>query len=425
MDPRRGHRIGLLVGAALVVSAVTLAAAPAGAQRDESTRAAVVLIRTPQAAGTYTVSWETLGDCDPGPGTSGMAGQVTLTVQATGSRDDTPAPAELTGEAAEGVVVIRPFCFYKWQVTLVEATTGANCILGPAPFEPDENNEIAITLADPAAVCSQQSRIVVRINPATPIGADTTDHNAILTTPFGATARPVENAPRGCRPASAASRVADNDTTDTADDAVSIELRVVDRTASGRDCRYDVTLQLPGHLAATHGDRQDDIFENVDPLATIDFRVATTTRTIYLLQTVTGDAGGASVRYGMSRACGGPPIVPEALVPRPATGGIQEIEPVTMVELREGRFNITAALAEDPYAPGAFDGVATPTLDPQGAACEASISLSHLPPQCVTQATSQTIALTTAPEPVIVEFTINCGDHPRAHPHTTDITRTA
>ena len=398
--------------ALLVMFGASLITAPAEAQGGSQSAAPVLVeITSATVAGTYTVSWQTLGGCDPGEGTSGRSGEVVLTVEAEGSPDDTPTPGKLTGTEVNNVVVIHPFCIYRWTVSLVEATTEANCIVGPSPFAPDANNEIRITLADPAASCSQGSGITVRIHPITPVATDDSDHNAILKTQFTATARPVKNAPKRCSTRTAVSEVDDKKTPgDTTDDTVSIELKVVDTTAAGRECRYDVSLGLPRQLTAAHGQDDPIVFKNVDPLATLDFSVGVARKTIYLLQSVIGDSGEAYARYKMSKTCGDPDPLPEVLLPHPATGGIRSTPTATLVELREGRFNITAALADDPSADDAFDGIASRVLDNEGDECEATVSVSHLPERCVAEEEKLTLDLTATPRNTIFEFEITCGD---------------
>ena len=406
-----------MVAVGVVTTGAVAVAAPAiGQDGRESVSPVVVKITSANTAGTYTVDWQTLGGCDPGSGTSGMSGEVTLTVKATGTPDETPEPGDLTGTPDIAVVVTRPICVYAWHVAFVEAATDANCIVGPAPFVPDDRNEIQITLDDPATSCAQRSRIVVRLHPAVPVTVDDTDHNAILRTRFIATARRVEDAPRRCSTRTGVSMVDDNDTPeDTTDDSVSIELRVVKTTAAGEECRYDVTLRVPRRLVAILGDQDHSVFEDVDPLATIDFTIGVATKTIFLLQNVVGDSGDANVRYELDRTCGEPeesdiPGEPPPLLPLPTGGGIQPIETVIFVELREGRFNITAALADDPDAEDAFDGIAVRVLDHEGETCDATVSILDLPERCATDETSLTFDLTRAPEPTIVEFEITCGD---------------
>lgn len=399
------------VVAALAAGALGVTAPAAGQDEARVAPPKIVRITSAAVAGVYTVGWRTLGGCDPGAGTSGMAGEVTLTVEATGNPDDTPAAGELTGTPDVAVVVVRPFCVYTWSVSLVEATTDASCVVGPAPFAPNANNEINITLTDPETSCAQRSRILVRLHPAVPVGIDDTDHNAVLRTRFIATARRIEDAPRRCFPRTGISKLDDNDTPDdTTDDTVSIELRVFATTADGEECRYDVTLRVPRQLVAVHGEHEHNVFENVDPRATIDFSVGVATKKIFLLQTVEGDSGGAGARYDMTRTCGRPDRtdLPEPLLPLPAGGGIMPIEAVTTVELREGRFNITAVLAEDPSAEDAFDGHSLRVLDNLGVTCEATVTVSQLPEHCEADASSLTINLARAADPTILEFTITC-----------------
>lgn len=406
--------IGSLVTVALLTAGTLVVAAPAAGQDErDPVPPVIVRITTPATAGTYTVDWQTLGGCDPGSGTSGMSGEVTLTVEADGTADDDSEPGELTGIPDVAVVVTRPICLYVWHVSVVEATTDANCIAGPAPFAPDGRNQIRITLEDPATSCTQRSRIVVRLHPTLPLAVDETDHNAILRSRFIATARRVEDAPRRCFSRTAVSKVDDNDTPDdTTDDTVSLELRVVETTAAGEECHYDVTLRVPRRLVATHGDHDHSVFENVQPPATIDFTVGVATKTIYLLQNVTGDSAGADVRYELDRTCGEPDEsdLPPAMLPLPAGGGIESGSSTIFVELREGRYNITAALADDPSAPGAFDGIRVRVLDQEGETCEVTVSVRDLPDRCVAEEPSLTVNLPRAAEPTILEFEITCGD---------------
>lgn len=405
--PRR--KVGTALAAIAAVSVLLGSAAPALGQdgsRLEPNR--LVAITTPANAGTYKVSWRALGGCDPGPGTSGMAGEITLTVRADGSPDDDPQPGELTGTPATEVVVVNPRCVYEWTVMAIEATTNGNCMVGPVPFEPDDDFRITITLDDPDTACSRQSRIVVRLSPAAGVDGDATDHNAILRATFSATAVPAERSPKGCSSRRASSKVDDRDTPTETDDIVTIELPVVEVTAAGGTCRYDVALRLPGQFVATFEGRRIQVLEDVAGLATIDVLVGVVSRMILLLQTVVGDSGGANAHYALSTECGPPSPLPETMSQDPESG-IWEVAGTTLVELREGRFNITAALADDPAAEGAFDGVPARALGSSGEDCRATVSLTRLPPQCLAEATDITVDLATASERVIFEFRMTCG----------------
>lgn len=406
-----------MTSVALLGTGLLLVSDPVGGQDgDRSVPVEIVRITSAAVAGTYVVGWETLGGCDPGGGTSGFAGETVMTVTAQGQPDDTPTAGELTGTPAVAVVVTRPFCRYVWSVSFVEATTDAACVVEPDPFAPDENNEIQITLTDPASACAQTEKIVIRLVPALPVATDAVDHNAVLRARFSATARAVERAPSGCGTHTAESEIDDNDTTgDETDDTVSIELEVVATTGAGEACRYDVAVSVPSQLDLPDHERRDLVFEDVSPEDVsppepFRVRLSVATTKIYLIQSVVGDSGGASARYEIARTCEKPgPPLPPALEPRPARDGIQPIEPVSTVELREGRYNITAALADDPSDPDAFDGLLLRVLDANGEPCEATVTIFDLPDRCRTAATSRSLTLVNAPKPAILEFQITCN----------------
>lgn len=404
--------MGAVAAVVLLAAGLLSVSGPVGGQADErSVSVEIVQITSAAVAGTYVVGWRTLGGCDPGEGTSGFAGETVITVTAHGQPDDTPRPGELTGTPAMAVVLTRPFCTYVWSVSFVEATTGAACVVGPNPFKPDADNRIRITLADPDRACVQPGEIVVRLVPALPVATDAVDHNAILRARFRATARAVEHAPRGCGTHTADSEIEDNDTTgDDTDDTVAIELEVVATTGAGQACRYDVAVSVPSQLDLPDHDRRDLVFEDVSPGEERIVRLSVTTTKIYLIQRVVGDSGGATARYEMARTCekSGPPL-PPALEPRPARTGIQPINPVRTVELREGRYNITATLADDPSAPDAFDGLPLRVLDGNAEPCEATVTMLDLPDRCRAAATSRSLTLVNAPQPAILEFQITCN----------------
>lgn len=404
--------IGVVAACALAATGVVLTTQPAVGQDQHLPPPELVRITSAPIAGTYVVTWQTLGGCDPGSGTSGPAGQATMRVTASGLPDDTPQPGELTGTAAVAFVLTRPVCKYVWTVSFVEATTDATCAVGPTPFEPDENNMIQITLADPQTACAQNARIVIRLVPALPLAEDAVDHNAILRARFSATARATKDAPSECGTKTAESKIDDNDTAgDQTDDTVSIELEVIATTAARDECLYDVTLSVPSQLDVPDHRLHNPVFKDVSPRATLSVRISVTTKKIYLLQNVVGNSGGAGARYVLETTCEEPGALPlpPTLEPRRASGGIQPSEPDTMVELREGRFNITATLAKDPSAPDAFDGHLVRVLDRDGNPCVANVTLHDLPERCRAAMTEQSVSLIGAPEPTILEFEITCG----------------
>ena len=249
------------------------------------------------------------------------------------------------------------------------------------------------TLRHPAR---RRSRIVVRLHPAVPLAVDDTDHNAILRTRFIATARRVEDAPTALqhrdrsleggrqRHTGRHHRRQRLDRTD--------ELSGSPPTAE--ECRYDVTLRVPRRLAARHGDHDHNVFEerrstghdrfhrrcgdeDDHPAAEGHRRLRRRQRPLRVGQDMRRRAQRASsidaVAHGRHR--------------------LEPISSITFVELREGRFNVTAALADDPSAPDAFDGIGARVLDHEGETCEATVTLLDLPDICVVEETSQTVDL--------------------------------
>ena len=410
------RRMALRAGLVILTPLVLVCSVSASTQGAEDDMVPVVVrIVSAPIAGIYRVGWVTLGGCDPGHGTSGMSGEVVLTVETMGSPDSTPSPGELMGTPVSSVVLIQPICKYRWWVSFVEATTRASCVVEPDPFAPDDNNEIRISLADPEVSCARHSQIVLRINPSTPVTIDDTDQNAILSKSFTASVEPAKNSSRHCTTASAGSTVDGKDTpADTSDDIVSIVLPVIETTLTGEQCLYDLTFRAPSRLAIVHG---ASVVRDVVPSTTIDFGVGVDTKKILLLQRVIGDSGRGTARYTLSRECGRPSLatdaIPEPLLPRSTGGGVSLIPPVNVVELREGHFNITAALAADPTAENAFDGVAVPMMNNRGDDCSAVVAISHLPSWCKAKWSRLSHDLADPPghfrfESIVLEFEVRC-----------------
>lgn len=105
-------------------------------------------------------------------------------------------------------------------------------------------------------------------------------------------------------------------------------------------------------------------------------------RIIYVVQSVVGDSGNATARYTLC-----------------TNGGTQVGS--ALVELREGRYNITAGF-------GSADGVKIHPLNNDGTACVATLAVSGLPRGCTVCAHELSADLTTSPERLIFEVAIDC-----------------
>ena len=371
--------------------------APAAVLTDDDRLGAPVRVEviTPTAAGIYTVTWATTDGCDPGAGTSGMSGTVVLTVAATAEPDSTPTPGELTGTAETVAVMVNPNCAYTWWASAVEATTGAGCRVGPTPLVPDRDHRMELTLVDPAASCFRDAFIIVRVHPAAG-----TPRSAVLAARFSAIAVPARGASKGCGAALAVSAVDDSHTADdTTDDTLLIKLPVFATTRNQEDCRYDVTLQPPAGFFTTPAGATA---ENLKPNTSIDFLTSTggPARTVLLVQNVTGAPDGARARYTLFSDC-----LPSVLVPTPPGDGIH---PTRLVDLREGRYNMSAAFAAGPAALDISIGAAALAVRNQTEACEVTLSVSHLPERCTAEHPTATASLPATARRTALELEITC-----------------
>ena len=108
--------------------------------------------------------------------------------------------------------------------------------------------------------------------------------------------------------------------------------------------------------------------------------------TIYLIQSVSGDAAGGNAEYTLTETCGSLPDGRRGIA-----------------ELLEGRFNATAVL-------GNANGVAVIAVDENGVACTATVSILGLPSHCSSLASySRSLASgRDSNDRVFFEFQIDC-----------------
>ncbi len=399
--------VGVLSVAGLFAAVLALASGPVAAATD------VVTITSDTDVGTYVVTWSTGGGCDPGDDTSGASGEVTLTVV----EGDTAGE----GAAAQTGVVLDTICTYEWKAVLVQAD-GSRC-------------RAAIAIADSATTletgdCNSVEKVTFTVaGYTTPAGGDKAAVpptaavlGAIRNTTFTVTA--AEKVPAGAKADPECATVSSD--TEIGDDGVNqVELTLVDDTFDGRNCIYTVTAALPaGFAAGARGSNSAVVVMNGPPgtgtdppdnRATLDespatpsttalnanLEVTVATRTVYLVQNVIGDAGGVGVQYDYSASCGAPGL-PAALGATAGTGGIIFSPAVAVVELRTGRFNVSAAIGDN-----SVDGTKAYALSEKAEACEAAVTVSGVPKECSVEHNSP-VALVTAGDSAIIEFTIDC-----------------
>ena len=399
--------VGVLSVAGLLAAALALAAGPAAAATD------VITITSDTEVGTYIVTWSTRGGCDPGVDTSGASGSVELTVVEGATAGE--GAAETTG------VVIDDICTYEWEAVLVQAD-GSRC-------------QVAIAITDGASTlvtgtCNSVEKVTFTVaGHTTPASGDAAAVpptaavlGAIRNTAFTVTA--TEKVPSGAKADPECATVSgDTEVSDAGHNQV--ELTLVDATFGGRNCTYTVTAALPaGFAVGARGSNSAVVVMNGPPAegsdppnnrATLDespaapstaalnasLAVTVAAPTVYLVQNVVGDAGGAAVSYDYSASCGAPGL-PAALGATAGTGGIIFNPAVAVVELRTGRFNVSAAIGD--YT---TDGTKAYALDDKAVACEAAVTVSGVPAGCSVEHNSP-VDLVSAGDTVIIEFTIDC-----------------
>ena len=138
---------------------------------------------------------------------------------------------------------------------------------------------------------------------------------------------------------------------------------------------------------------------------------------MYVLQNVVGDSGGANAKYTLTldKECAIPHDLPDNLTGT-TVGGIQTTKAVTVVELKEGFFNISAAvlgrtvLDVDEYGRTFAPRYA---LNKDGEACSFTAVVEDLPGNCDAAEDSISANAVTGSDSrgrVIVTFDIGCSD---------------
>ena len=411
--------VGVLSVAGLLAAVLALASGPVAAVTD------VITITSDTEVGTYIVTWSTGGGCDPGDDTSGASGEVTLTVVEGDTADE--------GAAVQTGVVIDTICTYKWEAVLVQAD-GSRC-------------RAAIAITDSATTlvtgdCNSVEKVTFTMaGYTTPASGDKAAVpptaavlGAIRNTAFTVTA--AEKVPAGAKADPECATVSGE--TEINDAGVNqVELTLVDDTFDDRNCIYTVTAALPaGFAAGARGSNSAVVVMNGPPAtgtdppnnrATLDEAPATPSTTalnanlavtvaaptVYLVQNVIGDAGGVGVQYDYSASCGAPGL-PAALGATAGTGGIIFSPAMAVVELRTGRFNVSAAIGDN-----SVDGTKAYALSEKAESCEAAVNVSGVPAGCSVEHNSP-VDLVGAGDTVIIEFTIDCAS-PAAEGDTVDV----
>ena len=190
----------------------------------------------------------------------------------------------------------------------------------------------------------------------------------------------------------------------------------LDKDGVATSCAYDarVTIQ-PGFEEVSQG---SSLVKNVrygGPAVNLRLRVAQ--REVFVVQNVSGDAGGAKVSYSTQLSCTdaeNPPLVlPPEVGVTGTRDGIETVQGKTLVPLTTGRYDVSEGIA------GSMDSSLTGTtgrkavrsyaVASDGDSCSLSISVKDVPASCTVASSSQTVNLLTAENRNIVEFSFRCA----------------
>ena len=396
--------------AGLLAVVLALASSPASAATK------VVVFTTPATAGEYTISWNTAGGCDPGDGTSGASGSVSVTVRVTSTAVDPDAPNvnELTGTAGTQFVTVNNDCTYKWSASLIDAASKANCEVGvPAVSLTGADASVDITLnalAADGAGCAPAGSISVTVTataidaavnctqteiddadvttgPCADVGADTdtvkTDatydavsQGAVAKSTFTVTATPARNSHAACE------AVSDDTSVEGGVNSVKLSVvganAIIDGESVSAGCEYNIKAALPAGFAAAGKSNEAPNVPSVDADTEGTDNARTLTVTVAQPEGHPRAAGRPAIPKVVLRPTGGAPALcaaglPDALTGR-SRGGINPGS--TTVELREGRFDITAAVEDTGTINDLF------ALDSTATACSVRATVSNLPGHC-------------------------------------------
>ena len=274
---------------------------------------------------------------------------------------------------------------------------------------------------------------------------------AILNTTFTVTATPVKDSDDECEAVTKEAEVDDNDTLTRGDDEVVVNLPVLVATLElTKRCEYDVVADLPAgfdHAAGNPKSNEEkvetDDFNAVASIPTalcemnpvpkgtdcvpydppVTLNVAVAVRDVYILQRVTGppeDTDNGEVdsygngRYKLSpnKACNIPTGLGVKDLDRNTSGGIDTIPGITVVELREGHFNITGAILNPVDPDPSFDPAARYALNADADPCEMEAEVFDMPDSCTADTNPIAANMVTGVDGrgrAILGFEINCS----------------
>ncbi len=403
---------GLL--AALLVLAGGSVSAETGTARVESTNV---------RGGTYTVIWKAKAGCD-----SSADGSVSKVVQSQAVGTDS--------NVIIGAFTVNDDCQYDFTATYVTGASsgipnnvpaGVRCraTVEVSGLDGDAGTDAAALVETIDDDCVATRGISGKIKgPADADGVDNSYHRkAVRARTWVATATPTGKGQDGGdnNGADECAEVTDSDA-DIPEGAEDVEASWtlvtdgLDKDGVATTCQYKISVTLPDGFVEASKDSSFITWGNTVWTGGIDFFVKVAQREVFVVQNVTGDAGGAKVAYTTQLACSdaaSPPLALPPVVGATGTrGGIETVQGKTLVPLTTGRYDVSEGIAGS--MPSTVTGttgrraVIAYAVAEDGDNCALNVSANEVPENCTVASASQTVNLLTANDRNIVEFSFRC-----------------
>ncbi len=405
---------GLL--AALLVLAGGSVSAETGIARVESTNV---------RGGTYSVIWKAKAGCD-----SSADGSVSKVVQSQAVGTDS--------NVIIGAFTVNDDCQYDFTATYVTGAgsnipnnvpAGVRCraTVSVTGLDGDAGTDAAALVETIDDDCVATRGISGKIKgPADADGVDNSYHRkAVRARTWVATATPTGKGQDGGdnNGADECAAVTDSDADiPDAPGAVDVEASWtlvtdgLDKDGVATTCQYEIRVTLPDGFVEASKDSSFIKWGNTVWTGGIDFFVKVAQREVFVVQNVTGDAGGAKVAYTTQLACSdaaSPPLALPPVVGATGTrGGIETVQGKTLVPLTTGRYDVSEGIAGS--MPSTVTGttgrraVIAYAVAEDGDNCALNVSANEVPENCTVASASQTVNLLTANDRNIVEFSFRC-----------------
>ena len=373
--------------------------------------------------GTYTVSWKAKGGCS-----SSSDGSVSKAVEAGAT----------AGDLIIGAFNTNNNCQYDFTATYVtDAAAGFNfpgvnviakgtrcaatVTASGVDGDPATTASAVVDTSDTDCVNAPEIQFTVTSSPddADTARDESADRAAVAARKWVVTATPTGKGVDGETSSVAAECVEVSGTTSLTGGVQVAELTLIQagllKEGTATSCQYHVRVTPQDGFEDTARDSSaNKEYNPADGNASFLVRVAQ--REVFVVQSVTGDAGGGSVEYTTQLSCVAPDAevftLPPAIDATATPGGIVTVEGKTLVPLNTGRYDVSAGVAGSMSSTisGTTNrkAVVSRAVANDGDACSLAITVKDFPSSCAVASASQTVDLAKAKYQSQVEFSFRC-----------------